>query len=79
MDTAAKGGPNGEGIAVDDAEYIDAYQQFLVHHYLEELEAILLAEDDLLHYPLQIESAELMEASPPMAKSCTHNMPSYMP
>ena len=55
MATSAKGGPNGEGIAVDDAEYIDAYQQFLINNYLEELEAILLAEDDLLHYPLQVE------------------------
>lgn len=68
MATASKGGPNGEGIAVDDAEYIDAYQQFIVHHYLEELEAILLAEDDLLHYPLQVDFAELLEASPPLAK-----------
>jgi hypothetical protein len=55
------------------------FNTFTVHHYLEELEAILLAEDDLFHYPLKIEFAELMEASPPLAKSFTHNLPSYMP
>eukprot|EP01018_Ginkgo_biloba_P034819 Gb_25669 [translate_table: standard] len=59
---------DAEDVAVHEGEYIEAYQQFMIHHYGEELEAILLAEDDLLHYPLEIDFAELLEASPPLVK-----------
>ncbi|KAH9299790.1 hypothetical protein KI387_031472, partial [Taxus chinensis] len=58
-----------EDITFIGGEYIDAFQQFLIHHRLEDLEAILLADDDTLHYPLKIDFAELLEANPPLAKS----------
>ncbi|XP_057860772.2 probable DNA helicase MCM9 isoform X2 [Cryptomeria japonica] len=59
-------GEDGDFVVVQE-DYIHAFQQFLINHHLEALEAILLAEDDTLHYPLQVDFAELLEASPPLA------------
>ncbi|KAH9291998.1 hypothetical protein KI387_042812, partial [Taxus chinensis] len=58
-----------DDITFIEGEYIDVFQQFLIHHRLEDLEAILLANDETLHYPLKIKFLELLEANPPLVKS----------
>ncbi|XP_020528824.1 probable DNA helicase MCM9 isoform X1 [Amborella trichopoda] len=51
----------------DDEDYTLPLANFLLSHYKHQLLSILLSLDHLLHFPLQIEFAELMEADPLLA------------
>ncbi|KAL6349713.1 hypothetical protein AAG906_041120 [Vitis piasezkii] len=52
---------------VDDPESLKALAVFLLRHHSSDLRSIILARDSLLHYPLHIQFAELMNDDPPRA------------
>ncbi|KAG0631424.1 hypothetical protein M758_1G252000 [Ceratodon purpureus] len=59
--------PDDSPAGVADEEYIRGFQLFLENYYGEHLEALLVADDPARHYSIDVEYAEFLDASPPLA------------
>ncbi|KAK9163907.1 hypothetical protein Syun_004809 [Stephania yunnanensis] len=56
-----------------------AFAEFLIRHHSSHIRSILLSEDPLLHYPLQIDFAELTEDDPKLAHLLFSNPAEFLP
>eukprot|EP00268_Persea_americana_P060902 TRINITY_DN7637_c0_g1_i6.p1 TRINITY_DN7637_c0_g1~~TRINITY_DN7637_c0_g1_i6.p1 ORF type:complete len:685 (+),score=114.96 TRINITY_DN7637_c0_g1_i6:59-2056(+) len=62
-----------------DSNHIHALCRFLVHHHSQQLRSILLSSDPMLHYPLLINFAELIEADPALASLVFSQPTEFLP
>ncbi|GFP86780.1 probable DNA helicase mcm9 [Phtheirospermum japonicum] len=63
----------------NDSEHSKEMAGFLIKHHSELLQAIILASDPRLHYPLHIDFAELMDENPPLAHLIFSQPTEYLP
>ncbi|KAJ8625033.1 hypothetical protein MRB53_033563 [Persea americana] len=62
-----------------DSNHIHALCRFLLHHHSQQLRSILLSSDPMLHYPLLINFAELIEADPALASLVFSQPTEFLP
>ncbi|XP_031492201.1 probable DNA helicase MCM9 isoform X5 [Nymphaea colorata] len=65
--------------ALSDVDYVRELAQFILRNCEQQLRSVLLSQDPMLHFPLVIEFAELLDASPSLAYLIFANPAKFLP